>query len=125
MQAAYQGFPKDGRIMPMPSIPPPVRREIDTPVFDHRRYLPGPTTNNRRITPLPTLPRNSSPPLSSSPVQRRDPSPGSAIPGPSRFPGSYEDNKDDVYEVCNPCKTIYSVQEFEDHICNPRRRHYE
>ena len=37
-------------IMPMPSIPPPVRREIDTPAFYHRRYLSGPTINNWRIT---------------------------------------------------------------------------
>ncbi|KIJ47001.1 hypothetical protein M422DRAFT_249287 [Sphaerobolus stellatus SS14] len=89
MQASYQGYPKDCRLMPMPSIPPPIRREIEAPHFDQHWFMPGPNAPGRRLTPLPQLPVSSPPPSEYLSTRRGHSSPGPAVAGPSRFPGAY------------------------------------
>ncbi|KIJ30431.1 hypothetical protein M422DRAFT_268085 [Sphaerobolus stellatus SS14] len=103
-------------LMPMPSIPPPIRREIEAPHFDQHWFMPGPNAPGRRLTPLPQLPVSSPPPSEYLSTHRGHSSPGPAVAGPSRFPGAYEDDKEKIYEICRRCDTAYLVQAFNDHV---------
>ncbi|KIJ38132.1 hypothetical protein M422DRAFT_259285 [Sphaerobolus stellatus SS14] len=126
MQASYQGYPKESPLMSMPSVPPPIRREIDITPYDSEEYI------FRPATPLPRLPTSSSPPSVGSllrrifekdiqsPSHRRtaslSPSPAA---GPSRFQGSLEDANDEVKETpltTTPTPTHYHLVFYPGHL---------
>ncbi|KIJ30921.1 hypothetical protein M422DRAFT_267533 [Sphaerobolus stellatus SS14] len=131
---SYQGYPKECRQIPMPSISPPIRRDMDMPEYEPEDY------RLRTPSPLPRLLVSLSPPSASSLLRRfqsasqrtsANSSSGarssSSSAGPSRFQGAFEENSEDVSEdvneICRRCEGAYSIRTFDTHVCIPKGRH--
>ncbi|KIJ30112.1 hypothetical protein M422DRAFT_268359 [Sphaerobolus stellatus SS14] len=111
-------------LMPMPSVTPPIRRDIDIAPHDHEEFRFHPATHNSSPPSVGSLLRGFRDNDIRSPSHRHHAVSSSPCPatGPSRFEGSFEDDTEEVREVCPRCAGAFAVGTFNDHICNPTAR---